>query len=131
MGIALRPPTVSVDRRIAAAPAEVWRLLVDIRQWPNWGPSVRSAELDGGGWELGPGSRGTVCTAVGVRLPFTVTRFDSGRRWNWSVAGIPATGHEVVECAGGCRVTFEAPWWAAAYLPVCAAALVRLEKLAR
>ena len=131
MGIALRPPIASVDRHISAPPAAVWRLLVDIREWPHWGPSVRRAELDGGGFELHAGARGTVWTVAGVRLPFTVTEFDAGRRWAWAVAGGPATGHQVTETVGGCRVGFEVPWWALAYLPVCAAALARIDRLAR
>jgi hypothetical protein len=33
-------PTVSLD---VAAPANfVWRLLIDTREWPLWGPSVRA-----------------------------------------------------------------------------------------
>ena len=129
MGIALRGPTASVDRHIGAPPAVVWRLLVDIREWPHWGPSVRRAALDGGGSQLHPGARGTVWTVAGVRLPFTVTEFDADHRWTWSVAGVPATGHQVTEAAGGCRVRFEVPWWAMAYLPVCAAALSRIDRL--
>ena len=118
------------DRFIAAPPETVWRLLVDVRAWPAWGPTVRGAELHGGGTELAAGARGTVATIVGARLPFTVTRWQEGRRWDWTVAGVPATGHEVVPEAGGCRVGFEVPWWAVGYLPVCVLALQRLEKMA-
>lgn len=128
MGMALRPP--GVDRRIAVAPEEVWRLLTDLEKWPLWGPSVRRAELRGGGTVLSEGAQGTVWTAVGVALPFTVTEFIPGRRWDWAVAGVAATGHEVTAVPGGCLVRFSTPWWAAAYLPVCAAALSRIEKLA-
>jgi hypothetical protein len=46
------------------------------------------------------------------------------------VAGIPATGHRVVPDPGGCVVTFTVPWWAPFYLPVCAVALRRIERLA-
>jgi len=130
MGIALRRPTASIDRRIAVPPEVVWRLLVDLEQWPRWGPSVRRAELTDGGSELTRGARGTVWTAVGVALPFTVTDFVPGRRWGWTVAGVGATGHEVTPVPGGCVVRFETPWWAAAYLPVCAVALSKIAKLA-
>ena len=44
--------------------------------------------------------------------------------------GIPATGHRVIPQDGGCLVTFTVPWWAPAYLPVCALALRRIERLA-
>lgn len=91
---------------------------------------MRGAALDGGGWELGPGAHGQVLTVAGVRLPFTVTDFQAGQRWNWTVAGVPATGHTVTASGDGCRVAFEVPWWALAYLPVCAAALARIERLA-
>lgn len=129
MGIALRRGFVSVDRRIAATPAEVWRVLIDVREWPLWGPSVRRAELQGGGSEISEGARGTVWTAAGVALPFVITDFASGHRWEWSVAGVPATGHEVTAVAGGCRVRFAVPWWAPGYLTVCAVALRRIERL--
>jgi uncharacterized protein YndB with AHSA1/START domain len=129
MGIALLPPTASVDRRIAAPSAAVWRLLADVEEWPRWGPSVRGAQLESGGSELTAGAQGTVRTALGVTLPFTITDFDPGRRWGWTVAGLPGTGHQVTDVPGGCRVRFEVPWWAVAYLPVCAVALARIEKL--
>ncbi len=130
MGIALRPPTAGVDRFVAAPPEAVWRILVDVDQWPLWGPSVRRAALDEGGTLLGPGATGTVWTAVGVALPFAVTGFDPGRRWDWTVAGVRATGHQVTAAPGGCVVRFETPWWAVGYLPVCAAALARIARLA-
>jgi hypothetical protein len=127
--MALRPPVLGVDRVVAAPPEAVWQVLVDVGRWPQWGPSVRSAELHDA-TELAAGVRGTVETAVGVRLPFTITGFEAGRRWGWTVAGVPATGHEVTPVAGGSRVRFEVPWWAAGYLAVCAVALRRIESLA-
>lgn len=130
VGIALRPPTASVDRRIAAPAERVWRMLVDLEQWPLWGPSVRRAELSNGERVLTGGARGRVWTAVGVALPFAVTEFVPGRRWGWTVSGVRATGHEVTPVPGGCVVRFETPWWALGYLPVCAAALARIDRLA-
>lgn len=118
----------SLSRTIAAEPAAVWGLLVDLDAWPRWGPSVAGASLDGDRLQLG--SRGTVRTAVGVSLPFEVTRFEEGRRWAWSVAGVPATDHRVRPTAHGCEVTFGVPWWAPGYLAVCALALRRIERLA-
>jgi len=125
---------LSVSRRIAAPPERLWELLVDVATWPDWGPSVAGIELATA--TIGPGSRGVVRTAVGASLPFEVTSFEatsfeSGRSWAWSVAGVPATGHEVRAAEGGCVVTFTVPWWAPAYLPVCALALRRLEGLAQ
>ena len=131
MGIAARLRSASVDRDIAAPAAAVWRLLTGVRAWPDWGPSVRAAVLSGGATQLSAGAQGTVLTAVGVRLPFTITEYEPQRRWAWTVAGVPATGHDLAPTPQGCRVRFEVPWWALGYLPVCTAALGRLEKLAR
>lgn len=123
----------SVERRVDAAADEVWRVLIDIEQWPHWGPSVRRAELRDGGTLLTAGAQGTVWTTVGVALPFRVTDFSEGCSWGWTVAGVPATGHQVTAVAGeskpGCLVRFTTPWWAAGYLPVCAVALTRIHRL--
>ena len=91
---------------------------------------MRRAALDDGAAELRAGAQGTVWTTVGVPLRFSVTDFEPGRRWAWAVASVPATGHEVIAVPGGCRLRFDVPWWALAYLPVCATALGRIEKLA-
>ena len=91
---------------------------------------MRRATLDDGGSELSAGAQGPVWTAVGLPLRFSITDFDPGHRWAWTVAGVAATGHEVIGVAEGYRVRFDVPWWAAAYLPVCAVALTRIEALA-
>lgn len=121
--------SASVDRVIATAPSAAWQILVDVAAWPLWGPSVRRAQLRDGATELSLGTRGDVWTAVGVRVPFVITEFDPGSRWTWKDAGVPATGHHVTAAPGGCRVRFEVPYWAGAYLPVCAVALRRIERL--
>ena len=126
MVVALRPPIASVDRFIAAPVERVWEVLTDLEAWQHWGPSVRRAALSDGGGELRLGARGTVWTAVGVPLPFTITEFEPRSRWSWVVAGLPATGHAVSAAPGGCLTRFEVPWWATAYLPVCAVALRRI-----
>jgi uncharacterized protein YndB with AHSA1/START domain len=117
----------SVSRHIPASAADVWALLTDVGRWPEWGPSVKGTELDSPG--LGAGSTGRVRTVAGIILPFRVTEFHADRSWAWSVAGIRATGHVVAPEAAGCRVTFTVPWWAPAYLPVCAAALRRIARI--
>lgn len=116
--------------RIVPAPAgEVWRLLTDPAAWPRWGPTVRHAEADAA--EIGPGVRGVVSTVGGVRLPFEITGFETGRRWSWRVAGVAATDHVVEPISqGSCRVAFGVPWPAAPYLAVCHVALARLERMA-
>ena len=125
--------TFSVSRRVAASAEDVWALLTDTRTWPVWGPSVTAVEpaaAGPGSGGLAFGSRGKVRTVLGAALPYTVTAFEAGRYWSWSMAGIPATGHRVLPRDGGCLVTFTVPWWAPAYLPVCALALRRIERLA-
>lgn len=122
-------PTVS--RRVDAAPQAAWDVLVDLKAWPEWGPTVAGAELD----EPGPltlGSRGKVYTPVGVPAPFEITEYEDGRVWAWKVAGVPATRHWVIpDARGGCRVGMGVPLWAPAYLAVCAIALPRIERLAQ
>ena len=120
---------LSVDRMIAAPPHAAWELLIDLDAWPQWGPSIKGAELDGPYRELTSHATGVVQTSLGVKVPFEVTDFDPERHWAWKVAGIPATGHRVDPVADGVRVTMEVPWWAAAYLTVCVLALRRIEKL--
>ena len=119
---------LSVSRSIAAPPDVAWRLLTDLAAWPQWGPSVAGASLEGD--ELRLGTRGSVRTAVGVSLPFEVTAFDAGRMWAWKVGGVAATDHHVEATPDGCLVTFGVPWWAPGYLAVCAIALRRIERLA-
>jgi uncharacterized protein YndB with AHSA1/START domain len=122
---------LSVHRVIDAPPEAAWQLLVDLDAWPQWGPSISSAELDPPHRELGLHATGKVQTAVGVRLPFEITDFQPGRRWAWKVAGVPATGHRVEPSGDGARVTMEVPWWAGPYVTVCMLALRRIEMLLR
>jgi hypothetical protein len=131
--------TFSVSRRIAASTEDVWALLTDTSRWPAWGPSITGVEpaaarpapaAGPGSGGLAFGSRGKVRTVLGAALPYTVTAFEAGRYWSWSVTGIPATGHRVIPQDGGCLVTVTVPWWAPVYLPVCALALRRIERLA-
>jgi len=115
-------------REIEAPAEELWRLLSDPERWPEWGPSVRSAALDGDIFERG--ATGTVTTAVGVDLTFEITDHTDGQSWAWKVASIPATHHRVEELGSNrCRVGFGVPWIAAPYLAVCEIALRRLEAM--
>lgn len=128
MVMASRP---GVHRLIAAPVPVVWRLLADVREWAAWGPSVRRAMLTDGASVLSAGARGTVWTVGGFSMPFRITEFDPEHRWSWSVAGLTATGHQIRPAEGGCQVRFEVPWWATAYLPVCAIGIDRLARLAQ
>ena len=120
---------LSVSRHIDAPADAVWKVLVDTDAWPKWGPTVSGGEVDGGVLTLG--ATGRVRTPVGVELPFTITEFEDGRRWAWSVAGVPATAHAVQPDGNGCRASMSAPWWAPAYLPVLAIALARIDEMVR
>lgn len=128
MQIGRRHGRLTVDRMVSAAPAAVWAVLTDLDAWPRWGPTVARAELLDGG-ELSQGARGKVWTPLGVALPFTITEFEAGRRWAWQVAGIPATDHSVTPVSDGTRMSMGVPLWAPAYLPVCAVALQRIERM--
>ncbi len=116
-------------RDIDAPAPVVWQVLCDLERWPEWGPSVRSAQLNGPTLSLG--ATGTVTTAVGVDLGFTITEFEDGATWAWRVAGLPATAHSV-ESLGGvrCRAGFGVPFVAAPYLTICRVALRRIDALA-
>jgi uncharacterized protein YndB with AHSA1/START domain len=118
----------TVSRRIQTPADAVWQLLVDLDDWPRWGPTVQRAELDGG--VLTFGTKGRVWTPVGLPLPFEITEFVPGRSWAWQVAGVPATRHGVDPEDDGCRAWMSAPLWAPAYLPVLAIALQRIEAMA-
>lgn len=118
-----------ISGEIAAPVAEVWELLVDTRRWPDWGPSVREVETRPR--RIHAGSVGRVQTVLGPWLPFEVTSFEEGRSWDWKVAGVAATGHEVVPLGGDrCRVTFTVPWTVALYALVVAKAVRRLRAIA-
>jgi Polyketide cyclase / dehydrase and lipid transport len=120
---------LAVDRFIAAPPSVVWNVLVDLDVWPQWGPTVSAARLDPPHTRLELGVTGTVRTSLGFAAPFTVTEFETGRHWAWKVAGIPATHHRVEPAEGGTRASMAAPFWAAAYLSVCAIALRRIDAI--
>ena len=113
---------------IGAPASAAWELLTDTSRWPQWGPSV--SRVESAGQRIGPGSTGRVQTTIGVWLPFRVTAFTAGRRWDWEVAGIPATGHRVVSLGPDrCRVVFEVPLLAAPYLAVCRLAAGRIRTI--
>lgn len=120
---------VATSRRIDAAAPEVWRVIIDTRLWPEWGPTVRAVDYPSR-W-LTTEATGRVQTIGGVWLPFAVTHFEDGREWSWSVAGVPATGHRLVSLgANETELTFTVPWLAAPYVPVLRRGLALVERLA-
>jgi len=74
------------------------------------------------------GLTGEVQVLDGPWVPFEITAVSVDerrgvRRWTWSVARMPATGHRVERTVGGVRVVFEVPLLAGGYIPVCQRAL--------
>ena len=120
---------LSVDKLIAAPPSAVWGVLVDLKAWPKWGPTVRAARLDPPHTELDLHATGTVQTSLGFAVPFVVTEFEPGRHWAWKVAGVPATHHRVEPVGDQTRAAIAVPLWAIAYLTVCAVGLRRIDDM--
>ncbi|WP_372911044.1 SRPBCC family protein [Salinigranum sp.] len=121
--------SVVVSRVVDASEARVWDLLTDTTRWRDWGPSV--AAVDAPTRYIETGTTGRVRVAgVGVWVPFEVDSYVDGaeKRWTWTVARVPATGHRVesVGVDDQCRVAFEVPLLAAGYVPVCRRALDRI-----
>lgn len=116
----------AVSREYAASPERAWTVLAETEQWATWGPTVsavRPADAT-----VSEGLTGEVQVLGGPWVPFEVTAVegdvdDDVRRWTWSVARIPATGHRVERTDAGCRVVFEVPLLAGGYVPVCQRAL--------
>jgi hypothetical protein len=120
--------TLAVGRDVAVAPAVAARALRDTAGWPDWGPAIDAVKSDDR--YVTRGTTGRVSVG-GAWVPFRVTACN-GRRWDWRVAGVPATGHRVDRYAGDSdrsRVVVEVPAVAAWYVPVCRRALDRFAAL--
>ena len=97
----------SVAVEIAAPPASVWEVLVDVERWPEWTPTVTSVRLlDPGG--LRPGTRATVDQPRIPETEYVVTELEPGHSFTWVARGpgVVTTAHHVVEptADGGSRV---------------------------
>jgi uncharacterized protein YndB with AHSA1/START domain len=116
----------AVSREYDAPPAAAWRLLANTEHWATWGPSV--SDVHPGDATVREGLTGEVQVVGGPWVPFEITDVSVDetagvRRWAWSVARIPATGHRVERTETGCKVGFEVPLLAGGYVPVCQRAL--------
>lgn len=125
-------PLLGID---VDAPGELaWQQLVDLDQWPRWGPTVKAARLDGHSRILSAGATGKVQPVVGPWLPFEVTSLrDDGptRSWSWRVAGVHATEHVVIDRGpSACRVEMSVPLLGVPYLSVVGVALTRIRRFA-
>lgn len=120
-----------VGLRANCRPEAVWAVLSDTRLWPKWGPSITRVAVEGSGFVVHKGMRGRVCTILGRTLPFEIDDVEPGRSWSWRVAGVKATGHEVLpDGAHGAWVVFTLPVWAFLYAPVCLWAARKITLLA-
>ncbi len=120
--------SLAVAQDLGVPPSVAIETLRDTRAWPEWSPTIDGVESEDR--FVREGTRGRVRIA-GVWVPFRVTSF-SGRRWEWRVAGIPATGHRVEGYAGDAdrsRVVIEVPLVAAGYVPACRSAVGRFAAL--
>lgn len=88
---------------IAASPAEVWPLLVDVERWPEWTESMRQlTRLDDGPLRVGSTTR--VQQPKGRPLVWTVTELaeDTSFTWTATIPGIRFTAdHELTPTEGG------------------------------
>jgi uncharacterized protein YndB with AHSA1/START domain len=66
----------------SASPAEVWRLLVNARGWPDYYPNATDVEIEGGAAELTDGAK-FIWSTAGVKLDCTVREFVPFERISW------------------------------------------------
>lgn len=98
--------TISITEHIDAAPATVWKVMHDVERWPEWTPSVTSAEL----LDSGPLTVGSRVRMKQPKLPaseLTVTELEENRGFTWvsQTPGLLATGrHEIEPEGSGSRV---------------------------
>jgi hypothetical protein len=91
------------------APAEVvWRLTMDVEDWPSYVPTMSKIErLDSG--PLRVGSRARIRQPGQSPAVWTVTRLDPGREFAWQTRrlGMTMTGTHALEATGdrSCRNT--------------------------
>jgi uncharacterized protein YndB with AHSA1/START domain len=95
----------SID--VAAPPARVWNVLVDVERWPEWTASVTSVRA----LEPGPLAVGSRVEISQPRIPtgaYTVTALDPGRAFTWEQRQPGSTVSAHHECTplpgGGTRV---------------------------
>lgn len=92
-------PVLEQSIELAAAPAEVWGLVSDLRRMPEWSPQVESVRL-ATGHEIGLGARVTNRNVLGELAWIThaeVVRFEAEREIafrieeNWSIWSFTVT----------------------------------------
>jgi hypothetical protein len=109
-----KPEQVGVHARteaeMPATSETVWRWLVRAELWPSWYADFRDVVIEGGGPDLGEGSRFR-WRAFGVTLNSRVEEFEPFQRLAWGARamGIDAYHAWLLEDlpSGGCRVLTE------------------------
>jgi hypothetical protein len=128
--VTLRDKRFRVSRRVNTSLDSAWLILTDTLLWPLWGPSVTAVESSDR--FIRAGTTGRVKTALFFWLPFVITTYVDNRSWRWTVGTLQATGHTVEQGVDGTTVvSFDVPWWAFFYVPICWLALRRIDSLAR
>ena len=121
---------MQVSKVISAPLENVWQVLIDTRQWPIWGPSVKSVACSQ--QYISAGLKGKIETAIGIWINFEVTSFEPLSYWHWKVAGILATGHRLKKLGDiSCELIFELPLAAFPYALICRQAVNRIAQLAQ
>jgi uncharacterized membrane protein len=91
---------------IAAPVAEVWRLTIDVANWPAITPTMTRVEpLDG---DMRVGARARIKQPGQSEAVWTVTRLEPQREFTWQTRrmGLTMTGSHLLEPDGsGCRNT--------------------------
>lgn len=110
-------PQVCHVTAIAAAPATVWSVTIDVEHWPQWLPTMERVTR----CESGAFQRGARAQIKQVGLPLAtweVIEFEAGRAFAWEtqVRGLRMIGrHEIIpgETASTCenRLTLEVRGW--------------------
>lgn len=119
-----------VSKTISAPTQNVWQVLVDTKQWPTWGPSVKAVSCPQ--QYISAGLKGKIQTIFGIWINFEITRFEPLKYWEWKVAGIPATGHKLKEIDNNnCEIIFELPFITFPYALICLRAIDRIAHLAK
>ena len=90
---------------IAAPPADVWAVLIDLERWPDWTASMREiTRLDAGALRVGSTAR--VRQPTGKPRIWTVTELAADRSFTWTstAPGLHLAGyHELTPTERGVR----------------------------
>ncbi len=88
----------SID--INATPARVWQIMSDVKNWPEWTPSIESVEAAPD--TLSVGSQATVKAKGTPTATWTVTEVNPGQNFTWvtSVRGSRTVGEHIIQPNG-------------------------------